>query len=98
MNYIPNVERDVVPNTGSWARSHEYLDFSSFETISAAAYLKNRAQENDIVFENSNCDMLFILEPRDCGWNIEIVTTSRKTEILKSYILGRAYTPYITLS
>lgn len=98
MNYTPNVERDFVPNTGSWARSHEYLDFSSFETISAAAYLKNRAQENDIVFENSNCDMLFILEPRDCGWNIEIVTTSRKTEILKSYILGRAYTPYITLS
>jgi len=98
MNYIPNVERNYIPYVGNWERSHQYLEFSSFETISAAAYLKDTAQSNDIVFDHSNCDMLFILEPRDCGWNIEIVTSSRKTEILKSYLLGRTYTPYITLS
>ncbi len=98
MDYIPNVERDFIPTIGNWERSDQYLEFSSFETISAAAYLKSTSQRNDIVFEHSNCDMLFILEPRECGWNIEIVTSSRKTEILKSYLLGRAYSPYITLS
>ncbi len=98
MDYIPNVERDYIPTIGNWERSDQYLAFSSFETISAAAYLKSASQRNDIVFEHSNCDMLFVLEPRECGWNIEIVTSSRKTEILKSYLLGRVYSPYITLS
>ena len=88
MNYVPNVERErlVHPHFGAWTQSDYLVDFNAFETISAAAYLKEFAQANSIVFERSNCDMLFIMDPIEHGWQIEIVASSRPAEILKKFI------------
>ena len=77
MKYTPSVERLIHPRVGEWTRSECMVDFRSFETISAAAYLRGYAQANDIVFRNSNCDVLFLMEPVDCGWEIEIVTSTQ---------------------
>ena len=86
MNYVPNVERLVHPCLGAWTQSDHLVDFNAFEVISAAAYLRGSAQENRTVFERSNCDMLFIMEPVERGWEIEIVTATRAAEILKEFI------------
>ena len=86
MNYIPNVERLVHPRLGAWTKSEHLVDFNAFEVISAAAYLRGSAQANRTVFERSNCDMLFIMEPVEHGWEIEIVTATRSAEILKEFI------------
>lgn len=89
MNYIPNVERMVHPCIGAWMQSEQLVDFKAFEIISAAAYLRGSAQANGIVFERSNCDMLFIMEPTKHGWKIEIVTATRNAEILKKFICDK---------
>ena len=86
MNYVPNVERLVHPRLGAWTQSESLVDFDAFEVISAAAYLRGFAQANRTVFERSNCDMLFIMEPVEHGWEIEIVTATRSAEILKEFI------------
>ena len=86
MNYVPNVERLVHPRLGAWTQSEHLVDFNAFEVISAAAYLRGSAQANRTVFERSNCDMLFIMEPVEHGWEIEIVTATRSAEILKEFI------------
>ena len=86
MEYIPNVERQNYPTIGDWSHSESFVDFNSFITISAAAYLKEFAQSNSTVLERSNCDMLFIMEPIEHGWKIEIVATTRESKILKSFI------------
>lgn len=86
MNYVPNVERLVHPRLGAWTQSEYLVDFDAFEVISAAAYLRGSAQANRTVFERSNCDMLFIMEPVEHGWEIEIVTATRSAEILKEFI------------
>lgn len=89
MDYIPSVERLIHPHTGLWTQSKRPVNFNSFKTISAAAYLKQYAQENSIVFSKSRCDMLFIMEPIKQGWSIEIVTATHNAEILKDYICNR---------
>lgn len=89
MNYVPSVERLVYPSFGAWTRAKYSVDFNAFEVISAAAYLRNSAQENYTVFENSRCDMLFIMEPAGCGWKIEIVPATRDAKILKSFICNK---------
>lgn len=89
MNYVPNVERLVHPRIGTWTQSKHLVDFSAFEVISAAAYLRGYAQANRTVFERSNCDMLFIMEPVEHGWEIEIVTTTRAAKILKEFICDK---------
>lgn len=86
MNYVPNVERLVYPRLGAWTQSEHLVDFSAFEVISAAAYLRGSAQANRTVFERSKCDMLFIMEPIEHGWEIEIVTATRAAEVLKRFI------------
>lgn len=86
MNYVPNVERLVHPRLGAWTQSEYLVDFNAFEVISAAAYLRGSAQANRTVFERSNCDMLFIMEPVEHGWEIEIVAATRSAEILKEFI------------
>lgn len=86
MNYIPNVERPIYPQVGEWNRSKSFVDFDAFEIISAAAYLRKYAQNEHIVFDGSNCDMLFIMEPIKKGWRIEIVTATYKGKILKEFI------------
>ena len=89
MNYIPNVERLVHPYLGGWTQSEHFVDFDAFKTISAAAYLRESAQANHTVFERSNCDMLFIMEPVEHGWEIEIVVATRSAEILKQFICDK---------
>lgn len=89
MNYIPNVERLAYPHIGSWRQSEHFVDYNSFITISAAAYLRESAQAAHIVFTQSNCDMLFIMEPVEHGWEIEIVTATRNAEILKEFICNK---------
>ena len=86
MNYVPNVERLAYPYTGPWTQSERIVDFNAFETISAAAYLRSSAQPNHTVFERSNCDMLFIMNPVECRWEIEIVTSTPAAKILKAFI------------
>ena len=89
MNYVPNVERLIHPLLGAWTQSEYLVDFNAFEVISAAAYLRGSAQANRTVFERSNCDMLFIMEPVEHGWEIEIVTATRSAEILKEFIFEK---------
>ncbi len=89
MNYVPNVERLVHPHFEAWTQSERLVDFNAFETISAAAYLKKSAQANSIVFERSYCDMLFVMEPLEHGWRIEIVTATRSAEVLKEFICNK---------
>lgn len=86
MDYIPNVERRFFPRTQEWVRSESFVDFDAFKIVSAAAYLRGSAQKNRIVFERSNCDMLFIMEPVEHGWEIEIVAATHRAEVLKGFI------------
>ncbi len=83
MNYVPNVER---AKNSTWKQSTTYVNFKDFEVLSAAAYLKSEAQNNSTVFANSNCDMLFVMNPEKIGWTIEIVTRSKASEIFKAYM------------
>ena len=83
------MERLVHPHFEAWTQSEHLVDFNAFETISAAAYLKKSAQANSIVFERSYCDMLFVMEPLEHGWRIEIVTATRSAEVLKEFICNK---------
>lgn len=83
MNYVPNVER---AKNSSWKQSTSPVNFKDFEVLSAAAYLKSEAQNNSTVFANSNCDMLFIMNPDKVGWTIEIVTKNKSSEVFKAYM------------
>lgn len=89
MSYVPNVERLIHPRIGAWTQSEHLVDYDEFEVISAAAYLRESAQANRTVFERSNCDMLFIMEPVEHGWKIEIVTATRSAKILKDFICSK---------
>ncbi|MCI8746521.1 MAG: hypothetical protein HFH67_01435 [Lachnospiraceae bacterium] len=88
MGYIPNVKRPVRP-TGSWMKAKEFVNYNEFEFISAAAYLKEYAQANEFVFDKSNCDMLFIMEPFQHGWIIEIITNTFPAKTLKAFICNK---------
>lgn len=87
MDYIPSVERCAFPDVGDWQISEQSVDVDGYEIISAAAYLRSAALPPARVFQNSNCDMLFVLEPVDCGWDIEIIPNTRRATILKDYII-----------
>ena len=91
MNYIPNVERKVYPQVEWWHKTEKSVDIDDFEVISAAAYLRASAQPNHIVFQNSNCDMLFIMEPQQYGWKVEIVPNTSKSLKLKSFIKDKMF-------
>lgn len=89
MCYVPNVERLVCPCLGEWSRAENLVDYNEYEMISAAAYLRTEAQPNDIVFNRSNCDILFIMEPLEHSWEIEIVTATQAAAILKQFICDK---------
>ena len=90
MDFIPNVERSAGQNSATnWKQSKQYTDKNQFKIISAAAYLRQYAQNNNVVFSNSNCDMLFIMEPSNCGWKIEIVTSNSDSKTLKTFICNK---------
>lgn len=86
MSFVPNVEKPTQGSISDWQRSNTRVDDNNFEIISAAAYLKSTAQDNRTVFANSNCDMLFVMEPDRKGWRIEISTNTPNADILKQYI------------
>lgn len=85
MDYVPNVKKERGEDA-VWEHGDFYVDFDEYEVISAAAYLKDTAQPNTVVFRNSNCDMLLIMEPKRCGWTVEIVSNTRQAKILKKYV------------
>lgn len=87
MDYVPSVERCAFPDVGDWQISEQSVDVDNYEIISAAAYLRSATLPPARVFQRSNCDMLFVLQPVDCGWDIEIITNTRSADILKDYII-----------
>lgn len=87
MEFVPSVERRCSPSVGNWSRSADRIHFEEFEAISAAAYLRSASQPSRIVFNNSHCDMLFILAQTMRGWDIEIITNTPKAEQLKAFII-----------
>ena len=97
LRYVPNVERQCYPTIGAWNRADVKTDANNFEMISAAAYLKDTAQSNKVVFSNSHCEMLFIMSPIEKGWDIEIVPSSSKTVLFKEYLLKNINTTEIIL-
>lgn len=84
MRYVPNVEREK--GGDAWGKNCDLVDFSDFETMSAAAYLKDFAQSCQVVFGNSMCDILFIMNPLDSGWQIEMIPYTIKARELKEFI------------
>lgn len=86
MGYVPNVKRTISPSVEPWTQAHTYVNHRDFEFISAAAYLKSSAQPNYAVFKNSNCDLLFIMEPKARGWDVEMVPNTKQAAVLKTYV------------
>lgn len=85
MKYVPNVERDFKKDS-KWKRASKIVDANDFIMISAAAYLKNSAQQSNIVHNNSNCDILFIMNPQKGGWEIEAIPFTQSAKRLKNYM------------
>lgn len=85
MQYVPNVERRN-SDTAVWERSENRVNRNSFTMISAAAYLKNTAQDNTVVRSNSNCDMLFVMSPKPAGWVIEVESFTPEANKLEQYL------------
>lgn len=88
MNFVPNVTRQLNPIQW-WSRGIYQIPFSDYYSVSAAAYLRSCAQNNAVVFDNSHCDMLFIMEPHANGWDIEIITQTNEAAILKEFLLSK---------
>jgi hypothetical protein len=89
MNYIPSAKKPLLSKS-DWTWADSKVDFNHFETMSAAAYLKKYAESSPTVFKK-NCEILFIMDPimtkSKIGWDIEIIPSSRKSKVLKKYIL-----------
>lgn len=92
MSYIPSAKRRILPTVSEWERGDYIVDFNEFETISAAAYLKRYAEQEELVFEK-NCEILFVMEPimteRKIGWEIEIIPSTERSKILKEFIINK---------
>ncbi len=90
MGFVPSAKRQTSPAIGQWRWGDELVDFSDFETISAAAYLKKHAERPDTVFKK-NCEILFVMNPihdgKRNGWEIEIIPSTHRSEILKQFII-----------
>ena len=88
MRFVPSVERNI--DSSEWTIGNAVVNYDSFEVISVAAYLKKTAQDNETVFSKSNCDMLFILDPKDKGWHISIFAKNTIGKALKEYLCSKA--------
>lgn len=97
LSFVPNVERVISPSVAEWKKSEQKVSMDDFEVISAAAYLKKSSQNNADVFSNSNCQILFIMEPIEKGWDIEIIPSSSETSDLKQFILDNVNSENIHL-
>ena len=92
MDFIPSAKRKISPNIGDWEWGVQNVDFSDFTAISVAAYLKEFAESNDIVFQK-NCEMLFIMDPlmndKEIGWDIEIIPSTERSTTVKNFIINK---------
>lgn len=90
MSYVPSAKRKINPSYEEWQWGDTMVSFDSFETISAAAYLKRYAERSDAVF-TKNCEILFVMDPifddHRIGWEIEIIPSSGRSEKLKNFII-----------
>lgn len=89
MNYTPSAKRQRRP-LSAWEWGDRKVCFDDFETLSAAAYLKKYAEPSAIVFKK-NCEILFVMNPvlteRKIGWEIEIIPSTKRSQILKDFII-----------
>lgn len=92
MSFVPSAKRRITPSNEEWQWGDEMVSFESFETISAAAYLKRYAETPEAVF-TKNCEILFVMNPlinnRRIGWEIEIFPSTERSEKLKSFIIEK---------
>ena len=88
MDFVPNVYRTISPNVEDWRKAESIVNFDNFEVVSAAAYLKIAAQPHTTVFSNSNCELLFVMEPICQGWKIEIVANTDKARSVKQFLVN----------
>ncbi len=86
MKYTPSVERKNNPSIGNWRFSDETVDASKFVLISAAAYLRSASLPSYNVFNNSQCDMLFVMDPLERGWDVEILCRTENAKKLKYFL------------
>lgn len=92
MSYVPSAKRKISPELEEWKWGDKRVDFQKFETISAAAYLKKYA-EPAVTVSKKNCEILFVMEPimtkERIGWNIEIISSTERSEKLKKFIIKK---------
>lgn len=92
MNFVPSAKRPIAPSVGEWTWGDKKIDFKNFETISAAAYLKNYAESPTEVFKK-NCEILFIMTPimqeKKIGWDIEIIPSTDRGSVVKQFIIEK---------
>ena len=92
MEYVPSAKREIYPSEGEWRWGDRRIDFNSFETISAAAYLRKYAEPENIVFRK-NCEILFIMDPvmrkNKIGWEIEIIPSTDRAAVVKDFIIDK---------
>jgi hypothetical protein len=92
MEYVPSVVRQISQPDENWKWGDRKVDFSCFETISAAAYLKKYAEMPSEVFKK-NCEILFVMDPIMCdekiGWDIEIMPSTKRGYVVKEFIMNR---------
>lgn len=92
MRFTPSAVRQCHLGTSPWSWGEEIVPFNLFESMSAAAYLKQFAESPELVFAK-NCEILFVLTPIQLdfasGWEMEIVTSSPRSELLKQFIIQK---------
>ena len=92
MDYIPSAKRKYTPSHSEWQWGDNKVDFNHYTTISAAAYLKDYAESPSLVFKKQ-CELLFVMQPQcdtnKIGWEIEIFTSSSRSEQLKKFIIEK---------
>ncbi len=86
MQFVPNTERNTNPFS-DWKPGKNKVISEGFTIISAAAYLKEYAQSNNTVHNNSKCDMLLIMTPLQNGWTIEIEPYTSTASRLKNFLI-----------
>lgn len=92
ISYVPSAKRKVFPLVDEWHWGDEQINIKNFYTMSAAAYLKRYAENPATVFKK-NCEILFVMNPimsdQKVGWEIEIIPSTNRSKILKSFIVDR---------
>lgn len=90
MHFIPSATRRINPSIEDWQWGATAVPYDSFETVSAAAYIKTYAESPDSVF-SKNCEILFVMNPivndDRVGWEIEIIPSTERSERIKSFII-----------